>query len=156
NPNSLLGLYFDGKGYPAFFNPDESISGIKVPAGQNVFNLSPFADKRSAYDPVNNTFMLTSGAAGPVEGFLRSSNQNNSDANYLLFDTSVTSPFSYKDALLSIAQGLAAGRQYKVTSSGPDLPPEVDTFVDVKNHGGVELVNGQPTGKVYLTQTTQP
>src|SRR5262249_31971288 len=44
NPNSLLGLYFDGKGYPAFFNPDESISGIKVPAGQNVFNLSPFAD----------------------------------------------------------------------------------------------------------------
>jgi len=66
NPNSLLGMYFDGKGYPQFFNPDESISATKLPSGQNVFNLSPFAEAKSSYVPQVNAYMLTSGGVGPI------------------------------------------------------------------------------------------
>ncbi len=61
-----LGLYFDGKGYPEFFNPDDTLAGIKVPSGQNIFNLSPFSDKKSAYAFNDNQYMLTSGGTEPI------------------------------------------------------------------------------------------
>ncbi len=54
--NELLGAYFDGKGWPIYNIP---IKEQKIPAAQNIFAQSPFADVRSSYE--NEAYMLSSG-----------------------------------------------------------------------------------------------
>ena len=46
-----LGDYFGGKGYNSFHLPDESVSGVKIPAGQNVIGESPLRDNETSYFP---------------------------------------------------------------------------------------------------------
>jgi len=65
-----LGQYFDGNGWPAYFNPNPDI--LKIPAGSNVFASSPLNNTRSPYnvfagnDLVNQQWMLTSGGRAPI------------------------------------------------------------------------------------------
>lgn len=61
-----LGQYFGGEGYPRYYIPPtiEALTGIKVPAGQNLALESPITDGRSAWD--QNEFILTSAGVGPI------------------------------------------------------------------------------------------
>ncbi len=72
-PNSLLGQYFGGKGWPYYNFPgvetDKKMM-IKIPSGANIFPQSPILDVRSSYsDGVSwqlNKYMLSSGGTDPV------------------------------------------------------------------------------------------
>ena len=59
NFQPLLGRYFDGKGWDRYYLPDESVTGINIPANDRTFGLSPFGDVTSTYD--SSKFMLASG-----------------------------------------------------------------------------------------------
>lgn len=61
-----LGNYFGGQGYPKYYVPaeTEALTGIKVPAGQNLALDSPVTNGRSAWD--QNEFILTSAGVGPI------------------------------------------------------------------------------------------
>ncbi|WP_406694269.1 hypothetical protein V5E97_24640 [Singulisphaera sp. Ch08] len=61
-----LGNYFGGQGYPKYYIPSatEALTGIKVPAGQNLALESPVTDGRSSWD--QNRFILTSSGSDPI------------------------------------------------------------------------------------------
>ncbi len=65
NAGNELGTYFDGKGWPSYYNPAPSPGGIKIPSGANIFANSPLNDTRSKYD--NLLWALSSGGAGPLQ-----------------------------------------------------------------------------------------
>jgi hypothetical protein len=137
-----LGQYFGGNGYPSYYYPNTSASGVKLPSGQNLFGDSPYNDVRSSYD--NNLYALTSGGATTIGQVVGGTPQNTSDADYLWLSTSPND----LPKLKALAAGLAGGSQYDVTSSGGDLLP------------GTKLTKvaldaqGQPTGQVFLSTTT--
>lgn len=56
----LLGNYFGGRGWPQYYQPDTSATGIKIPSGYHVFSDSPLKNGRSSYD--QNKYLLTSGS----------------------------------------------------------------------------------------------
>jgi hypothetical protein len=59
NKQPLLGSYFDGKGWDEYYLPTPKVTGIKIPANDKLFGLSPLGDTRSTYD--SGKFMLASG-----------------------------------------------------------------------------------------------
>lgn len=67
NTGNELGQYFDGNGWPVYFNPPPSPGGLKIPSGANVFANSPLNDTRSKYN--NLLWALSSGGPGPIEAF---------------------------------------------------------------------------------------
>ena len=72
--NNGLGKYFDGNGWPSFFDPNYSANnptvGIRIPGGANIFFDSPLADVRSSFSlpfgPVNH-WMLSSAGLLPIQ-----------------------------------------------------------------------------------------
>lgn len=72
-----LGLYFadennpDGNGYPQFYNPDLTLSGIKLPSGQNLPGQSPLKADPGVLGPTSNydsnRFIITSGGTAPIQ-----------------------------------------------------------------------------------------
>jgi hypothetical protein len=69
-----LGRYFDGKGWPRYFNPNEGAAdtgvGLRIPGGANFIFESPLAGIRSSYNRpygANNHWMLSSGGDGPIQ-----------------------------------------------------------------------------------------
>jgi hypothetical protein len=62
-----IGLYFGGKGWPEYYNPNPA--DVVIPSGANVFLDSPLTDARSPYADDNNYYLLgsTSFGAGPIQ-----------------------------------------------------------------------------------------
>jgi hypothetical protein len=62
---AYIGDYFNGKGWPKYYNPNEK--DVVIPSGANVFLNSPLTDQRSPY--AQNYYLLTSSSngAGPIE-----------------------------------------------------------------------------------------
>jgi len=137
-----LGQYFGGDGYPSYYYPNASASGVKLPSGQNLFGDSPFNDVRSSYD--NNLYALTSGGTTTIGQIIGGTTQNTSDVNYLWLSTAPKDLSKLK----ALAAGLAGGSQYDVTSSGGDL------LQGTKITQVVLDAQGQPTGQVFLSATT--
>ena len=99
-----LGLYFadasnpDGNGYPEWFNPDVTLSGIKLPSGQNLPGQSPLKAEPGKLGPTSNfdsnEFILTSSGVGPIRLSAGGSagGEENTGPNdlYLNFDPALT------------------------------------------------------------------
>ena len=79
SPNSSLGSYFGGQGYPSYYAP-ASVDTIKLPSGQNLFFQSPlntgsnhssFARPDFTFPPptaralTSQLYALTDGGSGP-------------------------------------------------------------------------------------------
>ncbi|MFO0845632.1 MAG: hypothetical protein U0797_25150 [Gemmataceae bacterium] len=68
--NNGLGQYFDGNGYPQFYNPDTTLSGVKLPSGQNLPGQSPLKAPIGGSGPASNydsrQFIVTSNGTAPV------------------------------------------------------------------------------------------
>lgn len=62
NPNSLLGQYFGGLGWPSYYNPGSN-SLLKIPSGASLLINSPLTGKTSPYTN-GNYYLLTSGNNG--------------------------------------------------------------------------------------------
>jgi hypothetical protein len=74
NSENGLGRYFGGKGWPTYFNPNDSAAdpgvGLRIPGGANIIFESPLAGIRSSYSRpygANNHWMLSSGGDGPIQ-----------------------------------------------------------------------------------------
>ena len=63
---SLLGDYFGGLGWPSYINPSQA--DLKIPAGSNLFQNSPFNGSTSSYTTYgpSNQWLLTSGGTTPL------------------------------------------------------------------------------------------
>lgn len=72
NPNSDLGQYFKGKGWPYYNLPNpknDPDAPIKIPSGANIFAQSPLKATPSSYGDgtwQKDKYMLTSGGAEPI------------------------------------------------------------------------------------------
>jgi hypothetical protein len=62
NPNSLLGQYFGGLGWPSYYNPNSNAL-LKIPSGATLLINSPLTGKTSPYTN-GNFYLLTSGNNG--------------------------------------------------------------------------------------------
>lgn len=122
-----LGNYFGKYGYPKYYIPAEveAITGIKVPAGQNLALDSPITNGRSAWD--QNRFILTSSGSGPISygapGAINSVGKTIYFAqNYLAELTAVNQAFQAGDTVLVQASlnNYIAGTQV----TGVDLTPD--------------------------------
>jgi hypothetical protein len=58
-PQSLLGWYYNGMGSDQYYLPNPASTGIKIPANDRTFGLSPLGDVTSTYD--GTKFQLVSG-----------------------------------------------------------------------------------------------
>ena len=118
-----LGQYFDGKGYDKYHFPNEAVSGIKLPAGQNLIGHSPLRNVRSSYN--NNQYMLVSGGTTNIEYF--SGGVTNSTTTMKVNDPNV---------LKQLKPGMV------VTSQGPtvDLRPGT-TIAQIEPSKGLVLLN---------------
>jgi hypothetical protein len=64
SPNSILGQYFNGLGWPSYTTP----GAVKIPAGSNLFQNSPYNGSTTSYleDGPGNQWLLTSGGTAPL------------------------------------------------------------------------------------------
>ncbi len=117
NPNvNGMGDYFFGQGYPKYYTPAdiEAITGIKVPAGQNLALESPLTNGRSPWD--QNRFLTTSAGSAPI--------QLGSLGSVKAVDTTIYfASASYMKQLEGIKSAIDAGNTVYVRGSKNDLAP---------------------------------
>lgn len=104
-----LGNYFGGRGYPKYYIPaaNQALTGIKVPAGQNLALESPVTDGRSSWD--QNRFILTSAGSEPIA--YADPGADSSQGNQIYFDK------SYAPDLAIVKQALADNKKVLVEAS---------------------------------------
>lgn len=140
NPNlNGMGDYFFGQGYPKYYAPTdiEAITGIKVPAGQNLALESPLANGRSPWD--QNRFLTTSSGSAPIR--LGSLGSVKASGTLIYFAAA-----SYSEQLKLIKEAIDSGATVYVSGQDNDLAP-----------GTVAKgVNLTPDANGYLTVTVDP
>jgi len=158
-----LGTYFDGLGWPSFFNPNYSASnptaGIRIPGGANIFFDSPLADVMSSYNlpfgPLNH-WMLSSGGSRPIQyseaGVLSQDLQTITDGGDGTFLSQLTSG----TWLVTTNEHLdKANPNGTVESVDPDHPPGQKT-ITLKQPATGGLTPGKPYSFIYFTPITDP
>ncbi len=100
-----LGQYFAGNGYPSFNLPDEAVSGVKIPSGQNVIGLGPYYNVRSSYN--SNEYMLSTGGTSPIQYF--SGGTTNATTVLKVQQAGVLADLTPELVVTSSGQDIAAG-----------------------------------------------
>ncbi|SIO65013.1 hypothetical protein SAMN05444166_7531 [Singulisphaera sp. GP187] len=110
-----LGNYFGGQGYPKYYIPSatEALTGIKVPAGQNLALESPVTNGRSSWD--QNRFILTSAGSDPI--VYAQPGAISSQGNTIYFDK------SYLQDLTIVKQAVDAKKPVLVDASLNNFKP---------------------------------
>jgi len=147
-----MGDYFFGQGYPKYCIPAdiEAITGIKVPAGQNLALESPLKNTRSTWD--ENRFLITSAGSAPI--VLGSLGSMKAKDTTICFASA-----SYMNQLKMIKEAIDGGSTVNIRGSLNDLAPgtvvksvnltqESDGFITVTVDPG-NLVAAGTTGGVY-------
>ena len=121
-----LGTYFgpNGLGWPTFYNPDQASTGINIPAGANLFLLTPLGDHRSAYD--QNQFALSSNGDKPVRVASIGGDHSTPDPDTGKNDSIIYFAQAQLDQLKLVKKGMI------VVGTGGDTPPNTTvTKVDL-------------------------
>ncbi len=140
NPNlNGMGDYFEGFGYPKYYIPAdiEAITGIKVPAGQNLALESPLKNTKSTWD--ENRFLITSAGSAPI--LLGSLGSVKAEGTKIYFAAA-----SYMEQLKVIQQAIDDDLTVDIKGSKNDLAPGTV----------VKEVDLTPDGNGYLTVTVAP
>lgn len=136
NPNANgLGNYFGGQGYPKYFIPaaTEAITGVKVPAGQNLALDSPVTNGRSSWD--QNHFILTSAGSDPI--VYASPGAISSQGKTIYFSQ------NYLQDLTTVKQAVDAGKTVLVDAS-------LNNYLPTTQVTGVDLTP-DPQGRLTVT-----
>jgi hypothetical protein len=146
-----LGLYFGGKGYDKYYSPNDTATGTKLPAGQNLIGDSSLRNVRSSYS--NNQYALASGGVGPVE--IVGGNGGFPDGTTVL---KLVPSSKLKDLLPGMVVTLGSGQP-----TGPTVPPGTTIVPDgiIKKNGdviAVKLSQAIPSkqGKDFVFQFMRP
>lgn len=139
DPINGLGSYFDGLGWPTFFNPNYDATtnpgvGVRIPGGANIIFDSPLAGAVSSYSkpygPINH-WMLSSGGDQPIK-FSQTGTVSSTDTSKI----TIATPREF----LSYVK---AGWIVTTNEQGPDKPLGIVQSVDAT------------TGVVTLTAAAQ-